>query len=318
MASLNERLRRESGEHNKAEKALLDGEERFRLLYERSPLAYQSLNEDGCLIEVNPAWLNLLGYDYEEVIGRWVGDFLTPDYAQHFRNRFPVFKAAGETHRTQFDMVRKDGSQIAVEVDGKIGYDKEGNFKQTHCIVRDVTEIERAEEEKRQEDSLKQILLDGLPPLAMLLRCKTWEIVASNKAGEEVGAVPGRTCYETWWQRTTPCPWCKAPDMQETGEAQQVQIEGADRIWDVYWVPVSDDLFLHYAYDITDRKRSEEEREKLVSQLEAKNSELDQFAYRVSHDLTSPLITIQGFVGVLKEDLAQEISEQAEHDLAQI
>ena len=39
------------------------------------------------------------------------------------------------------------------------------------------------------------------------------------------------------------------------------------------------------------------------AELERKNEEMEQFVYTVSHDLKSPLVTVKGFVGVLKEDL---------------
>jgi signal transduction histidine kinase len=56
--------------------------------------------------------------------------------------------------------------------------------------------------------------------------------------------------------------------------------------------------------DITDRVKSEAEREELVARLEAQNAELEQFAYTVSHDLKSPLITLKGYLGLLREDVA--------------
>jgi len=54
--------------------------------------------------------------------------------------------------------------------------------------------------------------------------------------------------------------------------------------------------------DITEQKRIEQERESLFKELEAKNAELEQFAYTVSHDLKAPIITIKGFLGFLEED----------------
>ncbi len=44
------------------QKELAQSEEKHRLLYENAPLAYQSLDEDGCFLDVNPSWLNTLGY----------------------------------------------------------------------------------------------------------------------------------------------------------------------------------------------------------------------------------------------------------------
>jgi len=54
--------------------------------------------------------------------------------------------------------------------------------------------------------------------------------------------------------------------------------------------------------DISERKGMEQERERLIKELESKNSELEQFTYTVSHDLKAPIITIKGFLGFLVKD----------------
>ncbi len=56
--------------------------------------------------------------------------------------------------------------------------------------------------------------------------------------------------------------------------------------------------------DITPRRKVESERETLVEELAAKNAELERFTYTVSHDLKSPLVTINGFLGYLEQDAA--------------
>jgi len=55
--------------------------------------------------------------------------------------------------------------------------------------------------------------------------------------------------------------------------------------------------------DVTERRRVEEERVRLISALEDRNAELERFTYTVSHDLKSPLVTIMGFLGMLRQDL---------------
>jgi len=70
--------------------------------------------------------------------------------------------------------------------------------------------------------------------------------------------------------------------------------------------------------DISMRKRAEDERENLIEKLEAKNHELEQFTYSVSHDLKAPLITMRGFLRHLEEDINPGKHERAEKDIVRI
>jgi len=70
--------------------------------------------------------------------------------------------------------------------------------------------------------------------------------------------------------------------------------------------------------DISSRKQAEAEREELIRQLREKNTELEQFTYTVSHDLKSPLVTINGFLGYLEEDAAARNTKRLTHDIQRI
>lgn len=84
------------------------------------------------------------------------------------------------------------------------------------------------------------------------------------------------------------------------------------RLWrQISTVKLSDDRFLEFTIDITDRKMAEKA-------LLDKNSELERFTYSVSHDLKSPLITIQTFADMIKQDLESENYSRAYTDLGKI
>ena len=82
-------------------------------------MGYQSLDADGRFIEVNQAWLDTLGYERSEVIGRWFGDFLAPEYVELFSHRFPRFLELGEVRGVEFEMFHKSGALIITSFDGK-------------------------------------------------------------------------------------------------------------------------------------------------------------------------------------------------------
>lgn len=70
--------------------------------------------------------------------------------------------------------------------------------------------------------------------------------------------------------------------------------------------------------EIVERKRLEEQREALVEELKAKNRELEHFAYSISHDLKTPMITICGFLKQLEKDVAEGNIAPVQDDVRRI
>jgi PAS domain S-box-containing protein len=90
--------------------------------------------------------------------------------------------------------------------------------------------------------------------------------------------------------------------------------DGEIRTVEVYSTPINVNnltLLFSVVHDITERKKAEQE-------LQNKNAEMERFAYTVSHDLKSPLITIQSYSGMIAQDLEAGRYERAREDIKRI
>jgi len=139
-------------DRRRVERVLAHSEAHFRLLYEESPVAYQSLDAEGRFLEINRAWLELLGYAREEVVGRWFGDFIVPGQMDLFKQRFPRLKETGVAHGVEFDLLHKRGVVVSVLIDGRVSRDEHGGFVRTHCVLYNVTDRKQAEEALRESE----------------------------------------------------------------------------------------------------------------------------------------------------------------------
>jgi PAS domain S-box-containing protein len=149
-------------ERRRFEQKLISSEEKYRALYDNAPLSYQSLDEHGRFLDVNPTWLKTLGYEREEVVGKSYADFLHPDWIPHFEKNFPEFKRKGYVCDVQFKLRHKQGHYLHVSFEGCVGYWPDGTFRQTYCVFKDITEQKKAEEKLRESEGFLRSILETM------------------------------------------------------------------------------------------------------------------------------------------------------------
>ena len=180
--------------------------------------------------------------------------------------------------------------------------------------------------ETQETDSNRPVALALDNCLAMLVELHSRKLVTANRAvqrtfgatTESLKAVAGRRCHEVWGFSDEPCPWCVAQELWDTGRPQCASVERQGKSWAVHWLPLSEELYFHFAYEIGSQARREQDHTNQIRQLESKNRELELYAHRVAHDLKSPLVTISGFVSILRADLSQGDLREVNQNLEQI
>lgn len=111
-------------------------------LYQNSPVGFHSLDANGYFVKVNRTEQAWLGYPEEELIGKvkW-SDLLTEESKKIFQNNFPVFKSTGHIDNLRFEVIRKDGSSLFLNLSATAIYSKTGEMIRSRSVLLDISRM---------------------------------------------------------------------------------------------------------------------------------------------------------------------------------
>ena len=118
---------------------------KYRSIYNKAPVMMHSINDKLQIISVSDFWLEKMGYERNEVIGKTPIDFMAPESLGKISPNLKKLFESGEVKNIAYKYVKKSGEVMDVILSAVAEYDEEGNFERSITGMLDVTELKAAE-----------------------------------------------------------------------------------------------------------------------------------------------------------------------------
>lgn len=173
-------------ERKEAEEALRHSEAKFHQIYEEAPVMMHSVDSDGVFCDVNRKWLEVTGYERDDVLGKCLDFLMTPDSVKQAHEQvMPSFQTSGFVKDVEFQYVTKSGHIIDVMLDCVASVDPSGQEVRL-SVVRDVTEQKR----NQQALQLANIFLNAVNDAIIVVDTDTTQIRDCNDKAAEMFGFP--------------------------------------------------------------------------------------------------------------------------------
>jgi PAS domain S-box-containing protein len=280
---------------------------------------------DGQLTYINDAFLELWGYETRE-------ELLAQPAESFWENQDEIREILAALHeigswRGELVAQRKDGTPFHVQLSiSQVLGEDDGQPIALMASFLDITQRKRAAAELQRSARLNEMLLDSLPHPAMLIR-KDRVVLAANQTAKELGTKVDDYCWRSFakckyipkadrrYVQThdgdpppggTACTFCLANEALSSGQAQHIpELEMSGRTWDVWWIPIDAETYLHYTLDVTERREMERA-------LRASEQKLDQMLQTMADGMV--MVDPEGTI-IYANPAAEEILEVSRDDI---
>lgn len=319
-----EKIQNDFQEKLQVEQGLREGEQRFRRIFHASPIAIAISNfDDGRLLDANEAYWKLTGFSSAHDVGRTTVDMGIWDDVSQREKFIARLEKKRSLQNPAYEFINEQGEKkVTAAYYELIDF---GNKPAILSLFLDITDQKLAQDALFRNESRMRAMFDAIPDMLFELNRDgtILQFVPSaqfeplvppaeflgKKVGEVVPSVAEQTTFAI----------ARALESGQVNAFEYQLTQGEEvKIFEARIAAVDAETVIAMIRDVSLIKWISAEREKLITELEAKNAELERFVYTVSHDLKSPLVTIVGFLGYLEEDIRRGNMEDLRKDVERI
>lgn len=296
----------------KVEKQYETAEERLQMALEGAELGLWEWHINNFKTIFNKSWATKFGYSHDELkqeYKQWK-KLIHPDDLDLVINRLSDYiEGRADSFQCEYRFLAKNGSWNWVLSKGKATeLDERGAIIKVSGIYLDINEEKKVAQEVKHNQQLFKLLFES-SPMGIVLLDLDYNVSQLNKGFENIfgytsDEILGKKLNDIiipdqYQQESLDINIFTSSGRVSVFESQRKHKEGHLIPVIIYGIPVMLDgqsIGIYGIYvDITDRKQAEKE-------LQIRNGELDNFVYKVSHDLRAPLSSILGLVNLAKHD----------------
>ncbi|HEY9619727.1 MAG TPA: PAS domain-containing protein [Crinalium sp.] len=318
-------------ERKRTEEALRQAEEKYRSIFENAVTGIFQTTPDGHYISANPALVRIYGYGSIADLTAHLTDIGGQLYVDPNRRHDFIRLMAEQGAVSDFEsqVYRRDGSIIWISENALAVRDAQGDLLYYEGTVEDISDRRQAESALKEREERFRSLVNNIP--GAVYRCaydETWTMEFLSDAIEDIVGYPAS--HFTRDRLLTFIDIIPPEDAVRIGlQVEQALAERRPYMIEYRLITANGDIRWVYEqgqgvfssegsvlwldgviFDITDRKRTEEELQKAKEAAEEANRAKSQFLANMSHELRTPLNAIIGYSEMLQEE-AEERGYQA-------
>lgn|GEM_PF-2643035 len=306
-------------ERKKADEALRESEKRLLGIINSSPDPILVCDVAGTVVQCNEALLKAHGLRSEtDLLGQSVLTLIASGSRQRIVEVLGELPEQGVVRDLELTLLRKDGTEFPAEISAGLVRDQTGRAKYLVGVAKDVTKRRKVERELWDATEKWTSLMENTSDIITVMD-RDGRVQYTNRALAPLAPEEtiGRTMFEYIGKEQHGLLAQKLQRVFETGETQSYEmrsdITGVGPRWfSSKMIPVKHDRevvsVITIASDITERKRVEEERERLRQQLAyaEKMESLGHLARGVAHEINNPLTSVLATAELILDEMCDE------------